>query len=90
MTTTFSVEDLAISAEMTGDHVTLSQDAMNFAPAKTIYRVPFSMPRQQTYYWSAEWQADERAALGDLHSGHFVDFDGSDSNAALRWLEEPE
>ena len=42
------------------------------------------LPRDQEYYWTERWQADERTTLEEIAAGEGIDFD----NAAdlLRWL----
>lgn len=74
--------------EATADHFSMHPSATEMAPAKTVSRVPFSMPSEQSYYWSYRWQEAELAALADLDAGQFVDFDGTDANAAVRWLTD--
>lgn len=52
--------------------------------------IPFSMPEEQTYYWSLAWQTEEAGALADLAAGRFLEFTGDDPHDVARWLREPE
>jgi hypothetical protein len=57
---------------------------------RRFFKIPFSMPRQQQYYWSTFWQESERGALVELGSKDFVEFSGDDPTDVARWLREPE
>ncbi len=52
--------------------------------------IPFSMPRDQVYYWSNAWQSAESGARADLAAGRFIDFDSNDPSDVLRWLHGPD
>ena len=54
--------------------------------AGTGSRVRPGIPSSQAYYWTAEWQREERKAVEEIESGDFVRF--SDSKEAVRWLRE--
>lgn len=43
-----------------------------------------SVPREQLYYWSRQWQEDEALALEDLAEGRSREF--SNGTEAVRWL----
>jgi hypothetical protein len=51
-------------------------------------RIPLSMPRAQTYYWTAAWLQAEAESLADYAAGEYVESD--DPQAIIRWLDEPE
>jgi hypothetical protein len=51
-------------------------------------RIPLTMPREQTYYWSAVWQRAEAESLADYAAGDF--FESHDPNDVIRWLDEPD
>lgn len=51
------------------------------------FQVPFSIPRAQTYYWSARWQRAERDSLADLAAGDYVEFASDDPDDVIRWLQ---
>jgi hypothetical protein len=46
--------------------------------------MPTSIPRSQLYYWTEQWQEDERAALEELRRGEGIRF--PDAKSAIRWL----
>lgn len=46
--------------------------------------MPTVIPRDQLYYWSAKWQADEAEAVAELDSGEGRSFDSATD--AIRWL----
>lgn len=50
------------------------------AAACTVGRVE----PDQSYYWTDEWQADERAAVDEIRSGTAKRFETADD--AIRWL----
>jgi hypothetical protein len=45
-----------------------------------------TVSEQQRYYWSREWQADERESVEALDRGEGVIFEGADE--AIRWLTD--
>lgn len=47
-------------------------------------RVPFSIPEDERYFWSSEWQDAERAASRDIAEGRIHRF--ADPKDAVRWL----
>jgi hypothetical protein len=47
-------------------------------------RAPLFVPRNQAYFWTAEWQAGEREALAELANGEGRRFDSG--AAAAAWL----
>lgn len=51
-------------------------------------RVPFSMPREQEYYWHRSWQAEEQEALAEREAGEVFRFDSKDPEDAARFLDE--
>ena len=42
------------------------------------------LPRDQEYYWTEAWQADEQATLAQIAAGEGVEFDNASDLA--RWL----
>jgi hypothetical protein len=52
------------------------------------YRAPLFVSRAESYYWTYEWQHDEREALMELERGEGKVF--QDPEQAVRWLMEPE
>ncbi len=60
----------------------------NTKPRRLPRRIPFSVPRDQLYYWSREWQEDEAKALEELERGEGVTF--HDPEEAVQWLMSPE
>lgn len=42
------------------------------------------LPRDQEYYWSAEWQAGEQETRAEFAAGNGVRFDTAED--AIRWL----
>ena len=46
--------------------------------------IPFSVPRDQLYYWTHHWQADEREAMDELDAGLGHSF--NDGKSAADWL----
>lgn len=42
------------------------------------------LPREQEYYWSAEWQAGEQETLRELADGGGVEFDNTED--LIHWL----
>ncbi len=57
-------------------------------PPRMPRRIPLSVPRNQLYYWTREWQEDEAKALEELERGEGVIF--YDPKEAARWLRSPE
>ncbi len=49
-------------------------------------RVPLTMPSDQTYYWTAQWQRAEAESLADYDAGEYVESDSPDE--IIRWLNE--
>jgi hypothetical protein len=47
-------------------------------------RAPLFVPRNQAYFWTAEWQAGEREALAELAKGEGRRFNSG--AAAAAWL----
>ena len=50
--------------------------------------IPFSIPRDQEYYWHRSWQAEEREALAERDAGKVFRFDSDDPEDAARFLDE--
>jgi hypothetical protein len=48
--------------------------------------MPASIPSDQAYYWSANWQTDIRESLAALKAGEYVEFDSDDPNDIVRWF----
>ena len=55
-----------------GDEVEfeIEGNAARLIPVQTI-----KVPREQAWFWTAEWQAKEREADEDLSAGRYRDFD---------------
>jgi len=51
-------------------------------------QVPFTMPREQRYYWTSKWQHAELSALDEMNAGAFIEFSGNDPADVARWLHE--
>jgi hypothetical protein len=51
--------------------------------------IPPFIPADQAYFWSAQWQDDEREALAEIAAGNTQSF--ADPSAAIRYLlsDEP-
>ena len=75
----------------TSDTLQVSPDATETSTRPDPgFRVPFTMPEAQTYYWRFAWQRDERETLKGLEAGEYVDFDSDDPEDAAEWLREPD
>jgi len=48
--------------------------------------IPFTIPADQAYYWSTEWQADVREAMAARAAGASLVFDSDDPDDIVRWL----
>jgi hypothetical protein len=46
------------------------------------------MPTDQAYYWTPEWQANEREAVAQLEAGNYCTF--VDAADAIVWLLDEE
>ncbi len=68
--------------------VTPSSESWSFVPKHLPRRVPLFISRDQTYYWSREWQEGEAEADEELRRGEARVFD--DPKEALRWLDDPD
>ncbi len=67
---------------------TPSSESWSFVPKHLPRRVPLFISRDQTYYWSREWQEGEAEADEELRRGEARAFDGP--KEALRWLGSPD
>lgn len=65
-----------------------SSDSASVPEEARDRRVPLFIPREQVYFWTAEWQKGEAEADAELRRGEARSFD--DPEEALRWLDEPE
>jgi hypothetical protein len=52
--------------------------------AETRRRAPYFVPRDQAYFWTQKWQADEAKALREIADGNVRDF--ASGAAAIAWL----
>jgi hypothetical protein len=52
--------------------------------AETRRRAPYFVPRNQAYFWTERWQADEADALREIAEGNVRDF--ASGAAAIAWL----
>ncbi len=52
--------------------------------AETRRRAPYFVPRDQAYFWTQKWQADEAEALREIADGNVRDF--TSGAAAVAWL----
>lgn len=66
--------------------VRLDSTASSSSPGCMSRHVPCSIPRDQLYYWTREWQEGEAEALAELERGEGVVFE--DPKEAVRWLRE--
>jgi hypothetical protein len=57
-------------------------------PQGERHGVPVMLPKAQLYYWTAQWQAEEQAAAGEIAAGDVRVF--KTSADAVRWLLDPE
>lgn len=55
---------------------------------RIVVNVPLTIPRDQTYYWSAEWQRAEQESLAEIAAGNSILFDSDDPEDVARWLSE--
>jgi hypothetical protein len=51
---------------------------------ETRRRAPYFVPRDQAYFWTQKWQADEAEALREIAAGNVQDF--TSGAAAAAWL----
>lgn len=63
-------------------------DTSSAAPRYLPRSLPFSVPRDQLYYWTREWQESEAEADEEIRRGELRRF--SDIDEAMRWLDSPE
>jgi len=68
--------------------VDLRSENVSVPPSHSHYEVPVFVLRDEAYYWTHEWQSDEREALDELKRGEGKVFD--DPQEAVRWLNSPE
>ncbi len=67
--------------------MTIAKTSASGLAASFPEHVPASIPREQMYYWAAEWQRDVRESMKALAEGDYVDFnDPEDTNDIIRWL----
>ena len=65
----------------------LGTATQNAAPSVLAAHMPPSIPADQAYYWSTNWQRDVRESIAALESGDFVEFaDPQDTNDIVRWF----
>jgi hypothetical protein len=62
-----------------GSNPTTDLDDLAGRPPQT-----FAIPESQFYYWTAEWQADERESMLELERGEGIRF--SSGHEAAAWL----
>lgn len=56
-------------------------------------RPPLFVPRDEIFFWTAEWQAGERASAAEREAGNSIVFDSDDPEDIIRWLhadDEPD
>ena len=70
------------------------QSAVSVSPGLAITsfpeverHVPLSIPSEQAYFWTPEWQAGERAAIADVAAGRVKNFSGEDLDEIFDWLD---
>lgn len=56
--------------------------------SRARHDVPVTIPRDQLYYWSGQWQRGEEVALAELARGEGRYF--ASATDAIRWLLAPE
>jgi hypothetical protein len=90
MTTTAisaSTEDIAAGSTIgSSETVVSTRTTVSSDVGRAPSRIPFSVPLDQAYYWSAKWQEAERRALDAIRLGDYVDFDSEDPNDVVRWM----
>lgn len=62
------------------------REAASSDVARFLSAVPPSIPADQRYYWTHEWQRDIRESMKSLADGEYVEFDGDDPNDVVRWM----
>ncbi len=63
-----------------------AREAASSDPTRFLSAVPPSIPADQRYYWTHEWQRDIRESMRALADGEYVEFDSDDPNDVVRWL----
>ena len=64
-----------------------NSQAWSFVSERLPRRVPLFIPREQSYYWSPEWQEGVRESIAEIEAGEYVVFDDPDDpNDVVRWL----
>lgn len=56
-------------------------------------RPPLFVARDEIFFWTAAWQAGERASAAERHAGKSILFDSDDPEDIIRWLhadDEPD
>jgi hypothetical protein len=89
MTAPFTVNPSVESSRSSEDEIRidLNSKTWGFVPERLPRRVPLFIPRDQTYYWTPEWQESVRESHAELKAGEYVDFDDpNDPDAVVRWL----
>lgn len=69
--------------------VRLASDSQlwSFVSQRLPRRVPLFIPRDQTYYWTREWQESVRESMAEIEAGEYVIFDDpNDPEDVVRWL----
>ncbi len=80
----------AVPSDSNGERVEVFTAAseMSGTARLVVVRPPLTIPRSQTYYWTAAWQRAEIESLADHEAGHY--FESSDPDEVIRWLDAPD
>ncbi len=72
----------------TPNSISMDPRAVGTTKAGRRVAIPFTIPKEQEYYWHRSWQGDERAALAEREAGKTFRFDSDDPEDAARFLDE--
>ena len=86
MTEPMTVDPNVSGAQSSEDElrVDLNSRSWSFVSIRHPRRVPLFIPRDETYYWTREWQESIRRSMADLEAGNYTDFDSDEPKAFLR------
>lgn len=86
MTEPLTVNPNVESSRSSEDEVKIAPNSelWNFVAEHFSRRVPLFIPRDQTYYWTREWQEGIRRSMTDLKAGNYTDYSPDDPGAITR------
>jgi hypothetical protein len=79
-------EDVA-PAKGTAFHLHITVNNSTNVPSPAVRTLPASIAKDEVFYWSQRWQADELESIRELAAGESRDF--ASSSEAIRWLLDP-